>query len=208
MKLKFKINKQIILLVVFCIVALTAVSLVFWQGVRPFFDFKGSVPEKKIRECVKERALDGVYISRWEKELYPVAVVIDNKHEARPWAGLSYAGLVFEAPVEGGITRFMAVYSSAREIEKIGPVRSVRPYYVDWALGLGALIAHCGGSPQALSIISSDAELRELDLDQFSNGFYYWRSGDRIAPHNLYTSSDRLSRARNKKEITDRKSVV
>ena len=80
----------------------------------------------------------------------PVAVMVDNHPGARPQSGLNQACLVFEAPVEGGITRFMAVYGHGQEVPKIGPVRSIRPYFVRLAKSLGAVLAHCGGSYRGL----------------------------------------------------------
>lgn len=194
--------KIIVCFAAFCFWALTAVSFVLWQGLQPFLVGQKLFPStKKIvsKLTEKERLLDGVYMKRTEKEKYPVAVVIDNKYEARPWSALSYAGLVFEAPVEGGVTRFLAIYSTGRELEKIGPIRSIRPYFIDWAMGVGALFVHCGGSPKALKLIRDNGGIRSLDLDEFGNSFYFWRARDRLAPHNLYTSSDRLDRAKSKK---------
>ncbi|MBU4421538.1 DUF3048 domain-containing protein [Candidatus Parcubacteria bacterium] len=182
----------------FCLIALTAVSLVLWQGLRPFFVSEkiSIILSEKPKACALYRLLDGVCLGDGETEKYPIAVMIDNKYEARPWSGLSFAGLVYEAPVEGGITRFLAVFSTDRTIDKIGPVRSVRPYFIDWAMDIGAMLFHVGGSPEALGIINGDADIKQFDLDQYFGGVYYWRSEDRIAPHNVYTSSERLDKAR------------
>ncbi|PIR66269.1 MAG: hypothetical protein COU51_04920 [Parcubacteria group bacterium CG10_big_fil_rev_8_21_14_0_10_36_14] len=190
--------KIVIAFVLFSIIALTAVSLILWQGLRPFFVSEkfSIIFSEKSKSCTKYRLLDGVCLADEESEKYPITVMIDNKYEARPWSGLSFAGLVYEAPVEGGITRFLAVFSTDREIDKIGPVRSVRPYFIDWAMEFGAMLFHVGGSPEALGIISGDTDIKELDLDQYFGGLYYWRSQDRIAPHNVYTSSERLDKAR------------
>lgn len=158
---------------------------------------------KKEAAQGEARMLDGVYMEKGETEKYQAVVMIDNKFESWPQSGLSYAGLVYEAPVEGGITRFMAVFSSNREIEKIGPVRSIRPYYIDWAGEFSALMAHVGGSPEALETIASDFALSKLNLD--GNGEYFWRASDRYAPHNAYTSSEKLDLARDAKLDADAK---
>ena len=181
--------------------AVAAFSVILYQGLKPFlvsknFSWIGSSAIIKTGE--KARSLDGVYLSEGESEQYPVAVVIDNKYEARPWSGLSYAGIIFEAPVEGGITRFLAIYSSSREIKKIGPVRSIRPYYLDWVSGYGALFTHIGGSPAAMDEIANDAELQSRNVDGYYTNDYFWRASDRIAPHNSYTSSTLLEKARTK----------
>lgn len=101
----------------------------------------------------------------------PLAVVIENHTDARPQSGLTNASIVFEAIAEGGITRFLAVYGP-QDAQKIGPVRSARTYFVDWALGLGAYLAHVGGNIDALDQIRAD---NVLDLDQFANGKSYHR---------------------------------
>lgn len=126
-------------------------------------------------------------------------VMIENSPDARPQSGLTEAGVVFEAVAEGGITRFLALYQEAQP-GRIGPVRSARPYYLDWALAFDASYAHVGGSPDALRQIKS---LKVKDLDQFSNPNYYRRVPERYAPHNMYTSMkdlDAANKARGFKE--------
>ncbi len=111
-------------------------------------------------------------------------VMIENLDAARPQSGLNDAGVVFEALAEGGITRFLALYEDAGAAS-VGPIRSLRPYYLGWALGFDAPIAHVGGSPEALSDLSSWGG---KDLDEFYNSSAYTRITTRQAPHNVYTS--------------------
>ncbi len=124
------------------------------------------------------------------KDLY--AAPIDNHLDARPVSGVSKAVLVYEAPVEGDITRLLAVFERGSEIAEIGPVRSARPYFLDWVAELGpSLFLHFGGSPEALSRIASTPFLREVDEDGMGNaGDRYWRDTSRDMPHNAYTSTD------------------
>lgn len=116
------------------------------------------------------------------------AIMLENSPDARPQSGLKEAGVVYEAIAEGGITRFLALYQEAKP-DLIGPVRSVRMYYVDWAAAYNASIAHIGGSAAALAEVRSG---NYRDIDQFFNGSYYWRATDRYAPHNVYTSFAKL----------------
>ncbi len=116
------------------------------------------------------------------------AIMIENSTSARPQSGLKAAGVVFEAVAEGGITRFVALYQEARP-GLIGPVRSVRPYYVEWLAPFDAAVAHIGGSKRALDMVR-DGTFK--DIDQFFNPQAYWRATDRWAPHNVYTSFDKL----------------
>ena len=144
-----------------------------------------------VAEGLAPRLLDGVYVPAESANLVPLAVMIDNQVDARPPAGLDRASLVFEAEVEGGITRYMAVFSGDSDVDKIGPVRSARPYFLDWAHELSALYAHVGGSPEALVKIKQD---NIFDINEFYNGSYFWRADDRIAPHNVFTSTANLTK--------------
>jgi hypothetical protein len=117
------------------------------------------------------------------------AVMIENSTFARPQSGLDQAGVVFEAIAEGGITRFEAIFQDTTPAY-LGPVRSVRPYYIQWAMGFDAAIAHVGGSPEALNDLPSWGA---KNLDQFANGNYYQRITSRDAPHNVYTSIAQLN---------------
>ena len=132
--------------------------------------------------------LSGVEVPVNEAERPVTAIVIENSPEARPQSSLHEAGIVFESIAEGGITRFLAFYQEGQP-DIIGPVRSLRPYFIDWVLPFDASIAHVGGSAQALQ------EARDLginDLDEFANANSFYRASDRLAPHNLYTNFDLL----------------
>ena len=127
------------------------------------------------------------------------AVMIENSPEARPQSGLKHAGVVYEAPAEGGITRFMALYQGDNKPSQIGPVRSLRIYYLGWGAPYQASIAHVGGSANALQTVRSG----HRDIDQFFNGNAYWRSTDRYAPHNVYTSGEKLDQLNAAKGYTE-----
>lgn len=132
--------------------------------------------------------LTGVEVAK-ELNATPVTgVMIENSPDARPQSGLKDAGIVFEAIAEGGITRFLALFQDTQP-DYVGPVRSVRPYYLDWLQGFDAAIAHVGGSAEALQTIKSQGI---KDLDQFSNPAPYQRVSGRYAPHNMYTSLPKL----------------
>jgi hypothetical protein len=116
------------------------------------------------------------------------AIMIENSPAARPQSGIKTAGVVFEAIAEGGITRFLTLFQESRP-GLIGPVRSLRPYYIDWLAPFDASVAHIGGSYNALNEIRSGLY---KDIDQFFNAGTYWRAADRYAPHNVYTNFDKL----------------
>jgi hypothetical protein len=124
--------------------------------------------------------------------------MIENSPEARPQSGIDKAGVVYEAIAEGGITRFLTLYQEGQP-DYIGPVRSVRPYYIDWLMPYDAGVAHVGGSQDALNIIRSPGH---KDLDQFFNSATYWRIQERYAPHNVYTSMAKLDALQTSKGFT------
>lgn len=117
------------------------------------------------------------------------AVMIENSLPARPQSGLGQAGVVFEAIAEAGITRFLALYQDTAP-DNVGPIRSARPYYLQWELAFDAGYAHVGGSPDALNDINA---WNVRDLNQFYNGGFYHRVSSRSAPHNVYTSIAQLN---------------
>lgn len=135
-------------------------------------------------------ALTGIPVSAEDRQRPVTAVMIENSPASRPQSGLKEAGVVFEAIAEYGITRFMALYQEAKPAN-IGPIRSARLYYVNWAQGYDASYAHVGGSPEALNYIKSNPSFK--DMDQMGNAGYYQRIGSRPAPHNVYTSMDKLN---------------
>ena len=147
-------------------------------------------PEASCQDCLR-RAIDGVSVKPGQENFYPVAVVIDNQIEARPAAGLAQANLVYEVEAEAGITRFLAIFASGEEIAAIGPVRSLRPYLIDWVNELSAILVHCGGSPEALVKISQS---QLYNLNEFYQGSFFWRDQNKTSPHNIYISSQNLAK--------------
>ncbi|MEA1963206.1 MAG: DUF3048 domain-containing protein, partial [Patescibacteria group bacterium] len=146
------------------------------------------------------RMIDGAYVEEEFKNVYPIAVMIDNHPNARPAYGLEKAQLVIEAEAEGGTTRYMAFFAGNENVEKIGPVRSARPYFVDWSKELSALYAHVGGSPEALAKMAQE---KILHINEFYNGTYFWRDTARDAPHNVYSSLANLWKYLEKKELSE-----
>ncbi|MBA4180411.1 MAG: hypothetical protein C0506_07475 [Anaerolinea sp.] len=142
--------------------------------------------------------LDGVAMSEAEwakrKDQLPLAVMFDNAAQAFPHDGLQRADLIYEAFVEGGITRLMAVYWR-QDAGFLAPVRSARTPFVIWADELDALYAH-GGSASTRNEADSAGQILEWkikDLDAFGPiASQYYRDPDRRAPHDLATSTEML----------------
>jgi Protein of unknown function (DUF3048) N-terminal domain/Protein of unknown function (DUF3048) C-terminal domain len=180
------------------LLGITAGVLVIAAGVGAYFLFfhDSKPPAKPIvrREEKPEppppttvpSTLTGLEVDPSVNERPTTAIMIENSLDARPQAGLNQAGVVFEAIAEGGITRFIAIFQDS-EPDYIGPVRSVRPYYIQWAMGFDAAIAHAGGSTQALNDLKAWGA---KDLNHHNS--YFWRVNNRVQPHNLYTSIAKL----------------
>ena len=137
----------------------------------------------------------------------PIAVMIDNHSGAWPQANLNKAYLVYEIVVEGGETRLMALFKG-QDIDKIGPVRSSRHYFLDYALENDAIYVHHGWSPQAESDIAKLGVNNINGIQESSSDF--WRVKDKSAPHNLFTSTESILKIAQRKgyETTSTKESV
>lgn len=118
------------------------------------------------------------------ERVFPVAIIVENLPEARPQTGLDRADIVYEVLTEGGITRFLALYAT-QDADSVGPVRSARHYFVNWAREYGAAMIHFGASPRGYAALSAT---RTPSLDGILSTRGFWRIRGRYAPHNAYTS--------------------
>ena len=99
--------------------------------------------------------LTGEQLSAKPENTRPFAVMINNIVYAQPQVGISNADIIYEIPAEGGITRMMAIFSHLYDIESVGSIRSLRPYYLSVALSYDAIVIHAGGSEQAYSDVKT-----------------------------------------------------
>uniref|UniRef100_A0A7C5Z3Z7 DUF3048 domain-containing protein n=1 Tax=Caldicellulosiruptor owensensis TaxID=55205 RepID=A0A7C5Z3Z7_9FIRM len=118
-----------------------------------------------------------------------IAVMINNEPGAIPQSSLNQAEYLYEALIEGGATRIMAIYHHTYP-KKVGPIRSARPYFMQIAKSLKAYFVHCGGSPQAYRLFNQNF-IPHIDAIYTDGGIFY-RTSDRKAPHNLYSSMETL----------------
>lgn len=133
----------------------------------------------------------GPVLPRGELAARPWMVMIDNHPDAYPQSGLDKAAVVFEGLAEYGITRFIATYADGitPPAGEIGPIRSTRVYFAQWAMGFHPIYAHAGGSPDGQQLVQKTTALVNFEADRSS---YSWRDQRRAAPHNLYTSAKLL----------------
>ena len=136
--------------------------------------------------------LTGRLVSPSVAAQHPIAVMIDDLGPARPQSGLASASVVWQAPAEGGIPRYMAVFQDDLPAA-VGPVRSSRYYYIAWAAEWRAVYIHAGGSPQALATLRSKGSGQLVyNGDEFRYSGTFFRLKTRFAPHNLYTTGAKL----------------
>ncbi len=138
----------------------------------------------------KELPLNGEKVTETQyKEITskrPLAIVIENHPDARPQLGLDQADVVFETLAEGGITRFIAMYWSKMPTD-VGPVRSMRKYFLDFTGGLGnPVYMHIGYAESSNAEANALGALSSYDTLGFTDLF--WRSSRRLAPHNAYVA--------------------
>lgn len=137
-----------------------------------------------------ESLLTGVYTDQASANRHPLGVMVENHPDARPQSGLSTADIVYEAIAEGGITRYLAIFGT-KDAVKVGPIRSARTYFVDWAHSYNAYLAHVGGNMDALDKIQAE---KTYNLDQFIYPNPYWReyAAGLATEHTMYSSTAKL----------------
>lgn len=148
-------------------------------------------------ETIIEEVVEEKQVQIFKGNDRPIAIMIDNHSDAWPQAGLQKAYMVYEIVVEGGETRLMALFKGA-DVEKIGPVRSARHYFLDYAMENDAIYTHFGESPQA------DSDIRRYSIHEIDgiaeDGTTFTRVKDKASPHNAVTSIAKLKKsAENKK---------
>lgn len=180
-KQKNKQKFQIMLAIFFLLLSiiLTIVYVVFINK-----EEKPTKKPQKAEEQIKEK----LKIVDEDSNERPIAIMIDNNIGSAKHAGLQESYLNYEIIVEGGLTRIMALYKD-KNVSLIGPVRSSRHYFLDYALESDAIYAHFGWS------IYAERDIKALGVNNI-NGLTddapYWRESSAIAPHNVFTTTDKI----------------
>ena len=200
-------KKKIIILVVVLVVILLLCGAVFFGG--NFFKKNNMISlgteilSGENKKDVKEES-----VKIYQGNDRPIAIMIDNHKAALPQGGLNDAYMVYEIIVEGGESRLMALFKGANT-EKIGPVRSSRHYFLDYALENDAIYVHYGWSPQAEYDIGALKVQNINGITESSSDF--WRVKDKSSPHNVATSIaaiKKIAERKNYRVTSDAKSVL
>jgi hypothetical protein len=162
----------------------------------------GSLINEEIVPTVADipNPINGVFYTKkeaakWQKRV-PLAVMIENHSLARPHSSVSKAEVVYEALAEGGVTRFVVIFLADNSSRDLGPVRSARQYYIDWAREYDAVYAHWGGNEGVRA--KAKAVFGSKDFDQFVIGYptYFKRAPWYV--HDSYTTTKGLWKAAHK----------
>ena len=197
-------SKTIVVILILLLIIATSTGIIYFKYIKNIQDDSNS--KKTIASIFKNKTEDK--IKTYNGADRPIAVMIDNVGNARPQSGLNDAYLVYEIIVEGEQTRLMALFKG-KDLNKIGPIRSSRHYFLDYALENDAIYVHYGWSPKAKTDIST------LNINNI-NGMYessksFWRVKDKSAPHNAVTSTEKILQIAKRKKYTtvsSRKSVL
>lgn len=184
-------NKSVKILIIILVILILAAGGILAEKI---------MKDKNATQEVSEENDDNVLTAGVEKKDIkifngkdrPIAVMIDNHNQAWPQAGLNKAYMVYEIIVEGGETRLIALFKGVT-VDKIGPVRSARHYFIDYVMENDAIYAHYGWSPEA------ESDIKKYNINNL-NGITeststFWRVKDKAAPHNAVTSTTALLKA-------------
>lgn len=160
----------------------------------PISNMDGSAEDIELytMEGMVRSDLTGEWIEESLENKRPVCIMINNIIDAMPQSGISQADITYEFLVEGGITRLLCVFKDyANGITKLGPIRSARHYYITTAYMLDGFFAHYGASVYALDMLEHNSDINNLN-GMALDGIMCYRDNSRVAPHNVYTDSEKL----------------
>ncbi len=170
-------------------------------------------PEEKKEENPEPEKVKNIKIFHGNER--PIAFMIDNNTHAQPQSSINSTYIVYEIIVEGGETRLMALFKGTTA-DQVGPIRSARHYFLDYAMENDAIYAHLGMSPQA------QEGMKQFGINNINGQIYdtgkartdtslYWRAKHKSAPHNAYTNTEsilKIAKDKNYKVTSDKESVL
>lgn len=214
-----KSKKIFILLMLILVIALVVFAYIKFYGVNPLQEMANKNTYGDLNQIddifgdpvtIKK---DPIKVEMKNVEIYkgtdrPIAIMIDNHDDARPQVSINKAYVVYEIIVEGGYTRMMPIFKG-QDIDQIGPVRSARHYFLDYALENDAIYVHFGQSPQAGN------DIQKLNVNDIEGIYYssneFKRVKGKYAPHNVMVSTDSISdiiKRKDYRSTSDEKSVL
>lgn len=223
---KSKRKKRVRMLATILVIALIAIAVVCLSTMKPEKSVIDNGQDVANLETEKTSKLE------IEKEIEPepeqksdikifngndrsIAFMIDNNKNAQPQASINSTYMVYEIIVEGGETRLMALFKGT-DADQVGPIRSSRHYFLDYAMENDAIYAHLGMSPQAGEAIK-EFGINNINGQSYDTGkartssSLYWRASHKKAPHNAYTNTSsilKIAKDKGYKTTSTQKSVL
>lgn len=161
------------------------------------------------REGMVRSRLTNEWVDAETANIRPLAVMIPNEKAALPQYNLSKAQVLYEANVEGQMTRLLAIIEDWQDLEKIGNIRSLRLYYAYWAFEWDAFLVHFGG-PFYINDLMAQETTESVDGNLSVNEAAFFRTSDREMPHNAFANGrdlreaiDRLGYSLNYRGLSD-----
>lgn len=187
------------------ITAILSVVLAAGAGTAIFF-YLNQNKKEPVKEAVETTTADpyagmarsyltGEYIKEDDAKLRPYAVMINNIQDAIPQYGISKADVIYESPVEGSITRLMAIFQKPDKLKRIGSVRSCRIYFAYMSKEWDSIYVHYGQSKYAKKYLHT----KQIDnICSWNGEGAFYRTSDKPAPHNCYAFGKGLKKQRKK----------
>lgn len=169
----------------------TAVPTATPVPVTPNINPGGTDDSQPPQEGMLRSRLTNEWVTADVANTRPIAVMIANEVNAVPHYNLSEASVVYEALVEGSMTRLMAIYEDWEKLDKIGNIRSLRAYYAYWAFEWDAFIVHFGG-PYFINTLIEETTTQTVNGNLSSDVGAFFRTTDRKSPHNAYANGAEL----------------
>lgn len=136
--------------------------------------------------------LTGEWVEETLAKQRPISCMIGNTQSALPQYGIGQAQVIYEAPVEGGLTRLMGIFQDYQSLEKLGSVRSSRLYYAYYSMGFDAIYLHYGQASYAQGFLES-GQIDDLNgLEYAVDQAVIYRDTAKKAPHNAYATGKGL----------------
>lgn len=155
--------------------------------------------EDEDEDTVSVNPLTGETVQGNLADKRPLAVMLNNHEVAQPQCGVSQASIIYEIPVEGWITRMIAIFQDYESVEVFGSVRSARPYFARLADSYEAVYIHAGGSVDGMNVVHQRG-IDEVDAVYYDGRYFYrdeWRKNNLGLEHSLMMNQDELQAAFN-----------
>ncbi|MCM1027533.1 MAG: DUF3048 domain-containing protein [Roseburia sp.] len=149
-------------------------------------------------EGMARSPLTNEWIDEEKAKIRPIAVMTPNESNALPQYALSQASVLYEAPVEGFMSRLLAIYEDWQDLEKIGNIRSLRTYYTYWAFEWDAFIIHCG-HPFYVDDLIALPDTQTINEANYVDSIAFYRDESRPMPHNAFATGQGILDAIGKK---------